>query len=89
MYRRTVFTPDGLAVFGIESGTGTVNENSVVRVTGDAHPVPQGAPYSYKASYEGRLTHPAATLRGRQDWQIYGEPFVRNCTVMLERKSQK
>lgn len=88
VYNRTVYTSDRSGVIGIESGAGSVSEGGLLELTGHVHPVPVGTSQAYYANYKGRLASPSTTLHGRQYWQIDGVPYVRNCTVLLERRKQ-
>ena len=76
-YSRAVRMPEGFGA-GRERGTGTLAEDGVIRLEGEA----EGRGWSYRTRFAGRLVDREIGLLVRQDWKFGEEDErARGCTV--------
>ena len=71
---------------GTESGSGAVAADGDITLTGSGTSAAEDKPrYTYTASYSGKISGGAATLKGTQAWSFDGKTENRACSIALER----
>jgi hypothetical protein len=80
-YSRSVYNSDNSAVVGTETGTGSVDADGAIRLTGGWH----GKRDGYEGIYTGKLTAAGGSLRGTQNWNYEGKNYSRECSMTLKR----
>lgn len=85
-YSRDVFNKDGSRVVGNESGAGTVAADGALTLNATWKSAEEKPRYTYTASYSGKLSGKAGTLKGTQVWSFDGKTENRSCSITLKRK---
>ena len=85
-YSRDVFNKDGSRVVGNESGTGAVAADGALTLNATWKSAEEKPRYTYTASYSGKLSGRAGTLKGTQVWSFDGKTENRSCSITLKRK---
>lgn len=85
-YSRDVFNKDGSRVVGNESGAGTVAADGALTLNATWKSAEEKPRYTYTASYSGKLSGRAGTLKGTQVWSFDGKTENRSCSITLKRK---
>lgn len=79
-YSRVLYGADRSTVVGQESGTGTVEPDGAIALTGGS----DGRLSTMKATYKGKIERGAAILNGAQSVTYQGKTEVRACTLQLK-----
>lgn len=87
-FEREIGTPDGRPTGTFERGSGTVEPNGTVTLTGggQGRGTQTGLTWSFASSYSGRITGGSLTMQGQQRWQIpRTADATRSCTITLSK----
>ena len=79
-YSRVLYGVDRTTVVGQESGSGTVEPDGTIALTGGS----TGRLGTMKATYKGKIENGAAILNGAQSVTYQGKTESRACTLQLK-----
>jgi hypothetical protein len=79
-YSRVLYGVDRTTVVGQESGSGTVDLDGTIALTGGS----TGRLGTMKATYKGKIENGAAILNGAQSVTYQGKTEIRACTLQLK-----
>jgi hypothetical protein len=79
-YSRVLYGVDRTTVVGQESGTGTIDSDGAIALTGGS----TGRLGSMTATYKGKVENAAAILNGAQSVTSHGKTEIRACTLQLK-----
>jgi hypothetical protein len=79
-YSRVLYGVDRSTVVGQESGSGTIEPDGTIALTGGS----SGRLGTMKATYKGKIEGGAAVLNGAQSVTYQGKTEIRACTLQLK-----